>query len=149
VLRDEPLPATAPEVPWRLAAPDDAPEIEALVNGSLQASKNSMICKTWILEDLFLPGRFNAIVSVQGHPAGFGALAHGKGQAELSHACLLPPYHESHSRAILALLLHEFGKRRQDRLLYQVETRDARRISLCREFGFRPDPDLYVNVYDA
>jgi ribosomal protein S18 acetylase RimI-like enzyme len=81
--------------------------------------------------------------------AGFAAATHGKGLGTVDFACLIPGFQgREHARAMLAMLLEELAKGGHERILFQVESKDHAAAELCRDHGFRPDPDLFINVYD-
>ena len=141
--------ALADSADLRIATPDDAADIEALVNAPLLKTPNLRVCRASILEDRFRPGKFNAILSLEGAKAGFAGATHSQGLGQIDYISLLPGHRKADRfRVLMERTLSELAGDGGKRILIQVPDRDDFLSEQCLGHGFRRDHDLFVNVYD-
>ena len=146
--RDPPKFQTAPALELRVARPDDAGDIERIVNVSFEKAPHARTCKAWIMEDLFKPDRVNLLASVGEDKVGFGSASLEKKHGELHYVCVLPKFQrKGYAKAVMNELLKELSVKHPV-LALSVESKNVAAIKLFESYGFRGDRDLYFDVYD-
>lgn len=146
--REKPAPRPAPESGFFGVAPEDASEVERIINLSFASSPNARVCRAWILEDMFAPDWVNFFLTVNGVKAGFGSAIHSKKCGELNYVCLLPEFqHQGYGKALMNRLLLELDQRPHPLLALNAETTNSAAMKLYESYGFRWDGDYYFNLY--
>lgn len=134
-LKDRPLLKIAPPAETRQATDEDASWISPLLGG-------------WHPEDLLEPKSLHLVLLVNGLEAGFGSAAHRKDRGEVLNLALKPEFRKKgNGKSLMNELLGALSAEAHPLLSAFAESKNAPAMEFLAKYGFRPDTDLYFNLY--
>ena len=131
----------------RPATPGDVRTISRIINEAMRLPLGTLAPTQQVRADVFQPGWFNAILTVDGAEIAYGNAIHQDAEGTIGWLAVVPTHQRRGSgRRLLRVLLEELDRIRHERIVLTVEETNAPAIRLYESFGFTRGEGPFVHV---